>query len=227
MLPTIVLEDADFLVIDKPHGIPSAPLSENDENNAFSIIAKKFPEVRSVVGKKSIEGGLVHRIDTDTRGLILIARNQNAYDSFQEQQRNGSFIKYYTAFCLKSAVFSVSSVPYTIASRFRPFGEGRKMVQPVFEDSGRAALKKASQKEYSTQLISVTNEINYVKVECKITEGYRHQVRSHLSYIGLPIINDTLYGRILNEDTMQFFASELEFIHPSQNTVIKVKLDIT
>ncbi len=221
MIPKIVLEDINFLVIDKPQGLPSAPISKTDDNNAFSIIARDFPEVLSVVGKKSIEGGLVHRIDTDTRGLILIARNQTAYESFQLQQKNGSFIKFYTAFCEKTSVFS-KPVPYTVTSRFRPFGEGRKMVQPVFENSGRAARKKSSSKEYSTQITAITNEDNSVKVVCKITEGYRHQVRAHLAYLGLPIINDALYGKIVNDKPMQFFASKLEFLHPITKNVVVI-----
>ena len=223
MIPTVIYEDNDFLVIDKPHGLPSAPLSSTDFNNAFSLIAKKNPEVLRICGKKSIEGGLVHRIDTDTKGLVLIARTQTAYDNFLQQQVDGTFIKHYTAICIPAKDFLTPNLPQVITSKFRPFGEGRKMVQPVFENSGKAALKKASPKSYSTEIYSIEKEKSVLKVKCKIKEGYRHQVRCHLAYRGLPIINDSLYGIQVDNQPMQFFATMLEFYHPITGDKISIR----
>ncbi len=224
----IIHHDKDFLIIDKPSGLPSAPLSENDTKNAFSIIAKDFPNVKNVLGKKSIEGGLVHRIDTDTRGLLLIAQTQNFYDSIFLQQSEGNFIKYYTAYCLdkREGLSNFKKPPLSITSRFRFLGEGRKKVEPVFEHSGRAALKKAGSKLYTTNVVSIEDvsmplEKNCVKVQCSITEGFRHQVRSHLAYLGFSIISDPLYGTQGSVGDMQFFASGLEFTHPETGELLQ------
>ena len=224
MNPTIIHEDTDFLVIDKPHGMPSAPLSSTDTENVFSIIAKDYPEILNIKGKKSIEGGLVHRIDTDTRGLLLIARTQNAYDNFMQQQLECKFIKHYTAHCFSASSVFALKLPYIITSRFRPFGEGRKMVQPVFDTSGTAAQKKASPKFYSTEIYSIQQKNSVMVIDCKITEGYRHQVRSHLSSLGLKIINDALYGSIIDNNSMQFYAKKLEFYHPRTNNYCNYEL---
>ena len=91
-----------FLVISKPSGLPTAPLSAQDTNNALYLAAQTFPEILSVNGKKEIEHGLIHRIDTVTEGLILIATTQNAYENFINQQKSNIFTKYYTAICQKN-----------------------------------------------------------------------------------------------------------------------------
>ncbi len=229
----IIYNDEDFLIIDKPSGLPSAPLSEDDTENAFSIISKDFPNIKNVIGKKIIEGGLVHRIDTDTRGLLLIAQTQSFYDSIIAQQLNGNFIKYYTAFCIdkRAGVSNFKNPPLSVSSRFRFLGEGRKKVEPVFEHSGRAALKKAGSKLYTTNIVSIEDvsmpfENNCVKIGCSITEGFRHQVRSHLSYLGLSIISDPLYGTQGSIDNMQFFARGLEFLHPVTREKLQFSLSI-
>ncbi len=224
MVPEIFYEDESFIIVSKPHGLPSAPLSSSDSQNAFSLVAKDFPEILNISGKKTIEGGLVHRIDTDTQGLILIARTQTAYDNFIQQQKNSTFIKTYTAICVLNNDIEVLKLPYIITSQFRPFGEGRKMVKPVFEDSGRAAIKKSSSKAYSTEIYAIEKQSEYFTVKCKITEGYRHQVRSHLSYLGLKIVNDTLYGTTIDNSPMQFFATGLEFFHPVSGKKIIINL---
>ena len=71
-----------FVIIYKPKNIPSAPLTIDDNNNALSMALHFFPEIKNVVGKKQIEYGLIHRIDTSTDGLLLIATTQQAYDFF-------------------------------------------------------------------------------------------------------------------------------------------------
>ena len=90
---SLIAREADFIVIDKPAGLPSAPLAEN-EDTAFSQIVRLAPEAALVRGKKKSEGGLVHRLDTATRGLLLAACTQNAFDDFVRQQEQGRFINY-------------------------------------------------------------------------------------------------------------------------------------
>ena len=91
-----------FLVISKPSGLPTAPLSAQDTNNALYLAAQTFPEILNVNGKKEVEHGLIHRIDTVTEGLILIATTQNASENFINQQKNNNFTKFYTAICQKN-----------------------------------------------------------------------------------------------------------------------------
>ena len=88
-----------FVVLHKPSDLPSAPLNENDTDNAFYECAKLFPELLIVHGKKQCEHGLLHRLDTATNGLLVIAASDEAYTALQLSQQNGLFEKTYTAVC--------------------------------------------------------------------------------------------------------------------------------
>ena len=234
-------KEKPFLVINKPKGLASAPLSKDDKNNALSQSIELFPELCTVHGKKEIEYGLLHRLDTATDGLIVIAATQECYDFLCEEQREGRFIKYYTAECnfnpenakllggFPPSDISIQDAlldkTYTISSYFRPYGEGRKEVRPVTEKSGKAALSKlGKQKQYTTNIKIISNDISQKKlsVECCITEGYRHQVRCHLAWAGLPVSGDTLYNsscRSISEgikkaENLLFSATKISFEYP-------------
>jgi len=233
----LIYEDTNFVVFDKPAGLPSAPLnSEDTKDTALKQMVKLYPEILTVHGKKACEYGLVHRIDTATRGLLLAAKTQEAFNYFQNEQANNRFIKYYTAFCYAK---TYQKPPFSLSSNFRVFGPHRAKVAPVTSDSGRAALKKAGSKIYTTKILEITpvnsdSSFGIVKVVCKITQGYRHQVRAHLAWTGLPIIGDKLYGYTptINKNEikkvnleMQFFASGLEFNAPSYKKNILITQD--
>lgn len=224
-----------FLVIYKPQNLPSAPLSENDESNALSQAVILFPEIKNVHGRKQIEYGLVHRIDTQTEGLLLIATSQFFYDSLLEQQNSGKFIKIYQAECISTfGKFEKKGFPpleeefhkelesgksVKICSYFRNYGEGLKTVRPVTEKSGKAALKKVGkQKKYETEAKLISKDEGFYKFECKISSGYRHQVRCHLAWLDFPIAGDKLYNiseeNLKTEEKMRFKATELHFINP-------------
>lgn len=244
-LQITVIAEADekhpYVVIDKPKGLASAPLTEEDKNNAYAQAQKLFPQLALVQGKKSCEHGLLHRLDTETDGLLLIAASQDFYDYMQIEQAQGRFIKYYTAICQKfqdnaetaggfppvplealRAQRSLASKQHiTISSYFRHYGQGRKEVRPVTEDSGKAALKKLGKEtQYSTEISIIENEFDnnkdFCKLECSIANGFKHQVRCHLAWIGLPVCGDPLYnfsGK-KNAEKLMFSASKITFEYP-------------
>ena len=160
-----------FVVIKKPRGLPSAPLFEGDEC-AFMQAAKLYPCLLEVSGKKAIEHGLVHRIDTETEGLLLIATTQESYNAFINFQREGKFLKCYSAKCQKIEKLLEGFPPaefllenksdnikkYTVSSRFRPFSLKSAQVRPVTGNSGKAAQKKCSEKIYTTEIILDTDK---------------------------------------------------------------------
>lgn len=218
-------EEEPFLVIDKPRGLPSAPLAEGDES-AYTQAAYMFPELNSVMGKKLVEHGLVHRIDTQTAGLLLIASSQKFYDYIQLLQNKGSFIKYYKAVChIKKQDmdgfpecpvkidFNKAEFSCTLESRFRPYGNGRKEVRPVNNQAGRAALKKASDAIYKTTVYGKLNSDDTIDVSCNISKGYRHQVRCHLAWLGIPILGDPLYSDDADTEDFCFMATGFSFVN--------------
>ena len=232
-------DENPFCIIYKPHNIPSAPLSFDDKGNALYQAAELFPEIKNVSGKKEIEYGLIHRLDTATDGLLLIATTQESYDYFIAQQAEGKFIKYYKAKCdyikdnadllkgfPKLTAFNFESNETVIKSCFRPFGPGHKEVRPVIESSSSIALKKGGAKKYSTKISVIKKDDLYI-ADCSITSGYRHQVRCHLAWAGYPVKNDVLYNSKTKEsglstDVLQFTAYAFEFIHPVTHKKEKV-----
>ncbi len=236
-------KEEPFAIIRKESGLASAPLSESDENNAFSLASKLFPsllEVKaSTAGRKECEHGLLHRLDTATEGLLLIASSQDFFDKMIEEQKKGGFVKTYRAECdfVKENAGKLGGFPendfsfeifrndykegreISLQSYFRNYGEKSRLVRPVTESSGKAAVKKSSGKLYSTKikLLSLEEPMNEKSgkalVECKISEGFRHQVRCHLAWIGLPVIGDELYNSSYSEGKkLKFFATGLEFL---------------
>ena len=153
----------------------------------------------------------MHRLDFETHGLVLFAKNEKSYLFFKNAQKNGNFIKEYSAICnpiieqkTSSFLTSDSSVlkgfpscpdinyntPFLIESYFRPYGPGRKLVRPVIEDGKKhKETAKDNGGFYSTEIIN--KNVNAFTV--RIKRGFRHQIRCHLCWIGFPIKNDPLY----------------------------------
>ena len=227
-------EDKPFLVIYKPKNLPSAPLSPEDTNNALYQAIELFPEIKTVQGKKPVEYGLLHRLDTATDGLIVIAATQECYDFLMSEQEAGRFIKTYEAQCniISDNSERLGGFPpehpeiselTNVSSFFRPYGEGRKEVRPVTENSGKAALAKlGKQKLYTTKIKIEKLSATKAHAVCEITQGYRHQVRCHLAWAGYPVCNDPLYNSNFrqkasdkkNAENLMFSATKISFEYP-------------
>lgn len=239
----IIYSCSDFVIAEKPHNMPTAPLSENETDTALNSVLELFPEGRSVCGKKPVEHGLVHRLDTATHGLFLVALNQAAFDNLWGQQQSGSFLKTYTAYCTEQTNKTFPPCSYCmqkglkIESYFRYFGSKNREVRPVAIDgtSGKAASKKAQSKIYET-LIKDFSETDFnvealykgftaYKIECQLKSGFKHQIRAHLAWLGFPIIGDTLYCPAAQAQTarqadsfdckLELHATSLSFFSPS------------
>ena len=224
--------DKPFLVIYKPKGLPSAPLNSEDTQNALAQAVSMFPEIKTVCGKKAIEYGLLHRLDTDTDGLMVIAASQECYDFLISEQQAGRFIKTYSAECdiikdnaerlggfppdIPSEKTDASESLITATSYFRPYGEGRKEVRPVTEKSGKAALSKLGKSKLYTTKIEISKlSDTHARAICEITEGYRHQVRCHLAWTGYPVIGDQLYNSDKKKaENLLFSATKISFEYP-------------
>lgn len=220
-----------FVVLKKPASLPSAPLIEGEEGNAFYYAQKLFPSLKNVHGKKECEHGLLHRLDTRTEGLLLIAESQEFYDALILQQEEGLFVKTYRANCKNIPTNTEILQGYpplpltrsdTLSSYFRSFGKSLKEVRPVTEQSGMAALKKIGKKVLYQTEVKLLGTERQATFECSIKKGFRHQVRSHLSWLNYPVIGDELYNaedKKLYEETgvlkpLNFFAVKIEFINP-------------
>jgi 23S rRNA pseudouridine1911/1915/1917 synthase len=222
--PYIVDETEDYAIVFKPprmHCAPqsgpqcdllqSGPLQSN--RTLFDWYAAIFPAVANIAGRKQ-GGGLLHRLDFETQGLTLFAKKQSFADELLTQQRNGNFIKEYSAICVVSARKDSSFPPlpaglpplngslssgFGIESFFRPYGPGRKQVRPVIEAQAAARYEIASCC-YRTEIVNVSKTGDMYAFTLRLARGFRHQIRCHLAWIGFPIANDPLYGVALRID---------------------------
>ena len=203
MEPRIVTETPSYLIAYKPPRMHTAPLQSGEENNLLTWIALQFPEVLRVKGRKEIEGGLIHRLDYETQGLVLCAKTEDAMKTLLAQQEKGEIGKEYEAFCCKEnnallpgfpplpAGFEMHNCMSTIIeSAFRPFGKGRKAVRPLVAGN----VKHKMGELYRTEILSCTEMDGKWFFKICIRKGFRHQIRCHLAWIGRPILNDSLYA---------------------------------
>ncbi len=231
-----------FIVLYKPHNIPTAPLTSDDTKSAFSYCAHFFPEIKKIQGKKSIEGGLLHRLDTGTEGLILIAKTQEAYERIAYFQMQGLFIKNYSAVCNRISIQETNLegfpelpveyqdaklAPLIVETSFRHFGLKGAAVRPVYAQNGkiqRAALKKSTGTMYTTVLNECienkTTPLTYT-LDFELTRGFKHQIRAHSAWLGYPLVGDIIYNQKYTQDTaktakvdLQLCAYSFSFPHP-------------
>lgn len=192
----IIFENEDFAILNKPRGMPTAPLKEGD----YSLLTEflKIHHIQEkVIGKKEVESGLLHRLDTPTTGLVLIAKKQIVYDFFSFMQKQNKIEKEYIAHCdiVKTNILpqklNMNSKSFEIASSFLPCGKHRRKVKMNFDIGEKIYTTKI---KLEAPLKSILQKEKQTTVKCILTQGYRHQVRCHLASIGLPIVNDALYN---------------------------------
>jgi 23S rRNA pseudouridine1911/1915/1917 synthase len=189
------------------------------QNSCFELVAKDYPKIAEVKGKNQNDGGLLHRLDTETAGILLFAKTQDFYDIVNQEQVENRFLKTYTAYCGSFCEIDSDLEGKTISSYFRSFGEKGSSVKPIFnlEEESRANKKKCGNKLYTTKILSVmdfakSENMKLLKIKCQITNGFRHQVRSHLASQGLPVFGDKIYNPTFPAEKMLFFASEISFL---------------
>lgn len=190
----VLYEDADLAAVEKPAGIHTAPLSTDPSGTLLGAILERWPEIAKLPGRKPVEPGLLHRLDRDTSGIVIIARTEAAFRALARAFEEGGVKKEYTALCLLSAPEPQPSTR-GIESRFAPYGPGRRMVRVIREvDMGRPGAREATRETYATEAEILERRGGLALVRALISRGFRHQVRAHLSALGLPIVGDPLYG---------------------------------
>jgi len=237
--PAVVAETAAFLVLYKPAGMHSAPLARGAGGTLLDWCAGFFPETLLIRGRKAIEGGLLHRLDRDTAGLVLVARTQAAFDDLHAQQEQGFLIKDYVARCTRRAQAAAlpgfppppfySGGPGVIESAFRPFGPGRRAVRPVIAANEFRKEKQANDRGhwYRTEIRESREEKDQrLILSVRLARGFRHQIRCHLAWLGWPIIGDELYGGATESgETLALLAHALSFKDPEKGTWCHFSLD--
>jgi len=201
----VLFEDAGMIALDKPAGLHSAPLRAGETDTLLARAIARYPEVGAVPGMKPVEPGLVHRLDRDTSGIVVVARTAEAFAAMRGQFDAGEARKEYRAICRRGLEpGGAAPARLSVQSRFAPFGPGRRTVRVVLPSEKAArVLREASPELYTTDARVEAREGERVLLSVEIRKGFRHQVRAHLSHLGYPIFGDPLYGVPVPPDAPQ------------------------
>jgi pseudouridine synthase, rluA family len=197
----IIYEDSDIIVVNKPKGMVVHPANGNPDGTLVNAIMAICKDSLSGIGGE-IRPGIVHRIDKDTSGLLIVAKNDNAHVKMSEQIKNHEVKKTYIA--LVRGVFKENEATIDM-----PIGRSPS-------DRKKMAVNKNG-KNAITHIKVLKRFDKYTLLRVNIETGRTHQIRVHLSHIGYPIVGDYTYSNGKNEfDVIGqcLHAQKLEFKHP-------------
>lgn len=206
----IVYEDSDIIVVNKPKGMVVHPANGNPDGTLVNAIMNICKDSLSGIGGE-IRPGIVHRIDKDTSGLLIIAKDDKAHINLSEQIKNREIIKKYVA--LVRGVIKENEATIDM-----PIGRSDK-------DRKKMAVKKGG-KRAVTHFKVIKRYNGYTYLDIKIDTGRTHQIRVHLAEIGYPIVGDNVYSNGKNPfgvEGQMLHAKSLEFKHPITGKTLRLE----
>ena len=221
----IVFEDKDIIVINKPAGLIVHPGAGNTKNTLVNALVNYCKENLSTIGGE-LRPGIVHRLDKDTSGLIVVAKNDITHINLSKQFSNHTITRKYEALVWGTLRPQSGKIKSYISRSNR----NRQLMEVNFL-KGKFAITN-----YKTiKIFQGKNIPNLSLIECQLETGRTHQIRVHITYQGNPIVGDKLYGKkktkfkkidlnlnfmIKNINRQFLHAKSLGFIHPSTNQYV-------
>lgn len=181
----VLLEAEGYVVVDKPAGAPSHPLREGEHGTMAGALVARYPEMRDV-GYSKREPGILHRLDNDTSGVMLAARDQETFDALRRQLQAGEIEKRYLARCQ-----GIVPAPLIIDTPIANDPRDRRKVRACTDPR---EIKRLHAQPAKTEVLTSTPAPHGSLVEVRANNARRHQIRAHLSSIGHPLLGDPLYG---------------------------------
>lgn len=194
----IVYEDDDLLIVNKESGMVVHPAPGNYSGTLVNALMGKF----KLSNKDNIRPGIVHRIDKDTSGLLVVAKNDEIHDKLSEMIKNKEVERKYIALVDGVINHETGTIDAPIG---RDINNRQKMM-----------VTDLNSKDAVTHFRVLKRYKDKTLIECKLETGRTHQIRVHMNYIGYPIVNDPVYGK--SKKTTPFgqmlHSKSIRFIHP-------------
>jgi 23S rRNA pseudouridine1911/1915/1917 synthase len=197
----IVYEDDDLAVINKPSGLIVHPASTTSEATLVHGLLHQMDELSSINGVK--RPGIVHRIDKDTSGLLVVAKNDFTHQALSEDLQVHDILRVYVALV------------------YGQFKENEGYIDAPIARHAKNRLKMAvisSGKPAKTHFKVLERFDRYTLLELKLETGRTHQIRVHMAYIGHPVVGDPVYGpkEVVGNSGQYLHAKTLSFMHPTK-----------
>ena len=208
----IVYEDDYLLVVNKPSGMVVHPAVGNYSGTLVNALMYHCNKLSSVNG--SVRPGIVHRIDADTSGLLLVAKNDNVHNDLAKQISDKSVVRKYVS--LVHGVISEDT-----ATIDAPIGRDSK-------DRKKMCVTADNSKDAVTHIRVLERYRDATLIECVLETGRTHQIRVHMNYINHPVVNDPVYGykKLDDKDFGQMLhAKEIGFVHPVTHEFMDFKVE--
>lgn len=211
----VLYEDEDILVVNKPKGMVVHPANGNPDGTLVNAVMAICKDSLSGIGGE-IRPGIVHRLDKDTSGAIIIAKNDKAHMILSDMLKNHEIEKTYIALVRGIVKENEATINMPIA---RSTTDRKKM----------AVAREGKNAVTHFKVLKRFNEHNATLLEVKIETGRTHQIRVHLSQIGYPIIGDEVYSNGKNEWGIHgqcLHAKSLKFKHPISGEEMYIEAEI-
>ena len=209
----IIYEDEYLLVVNKPSGMVVHPAPGNYSGTLVNALIYHCNNLSKV--NSEIRPGIVHRIDADTSGLLVVAKNDDVHNKLAEQIKKHTVVRKYIA--LVWGVINEDS-----ATIDAPIGRDKN-------NRKKMCITADNSKEAITHIKVLKRYNNATLIECKLETGRTHQIRVHMEYIKHPVVNDPIYGnkKLIDLDFGQMLhAKTLGFIHPITNEYMEFNSNV-
>ena len=207
----IVFEDDDIIIVNKPSGMVVHPGNGNYSHTLVNGLIYYTNNLSDINGE--VRPGIVHRIDKDTSGLIIVAKNNKTHEILSRYFQDKSITRNYIALIKGELNTNSATIDAPI---------GRSEI-----DRKKMAVTAKNSKNAITHLEVIKRFKGYTLVKCKLDTGRTHQIRVHMSYIGHPVYNDPVYTNDKCSDFGQFLHSySMEFIHPTTNELMYFECEL-